>query len=108
MEKVGQKEQITQLEELLQKCTRFLPWTEIAKLIYEKGFCRPLYTAHEIYNRLCNVECNVNSSALDYAYKLEAEWAKIFEDYSKEPTVWIEKEPTVWIEDDGKLKNIGK
>lgn len=90
MEKVSQKEQIAQLEELLQKCTRFLPWTEIAKLIYGKGFCQPIYTAHEIYDRLSKVECPTNVSALDYAFKLDAEWDKIFEEYGKEKTVWIE------------------
>ena len=90
MEKVSQKEQIAQLEKLLQKCTRFLPWTEIAKLIYGKGFCQSIYTAHEIYDRLSKVECPINASALDYAFKLNAEWDKIFEEYGKENKVWIE------------------
>lgn len=90
MEKVSQKEQIAQLEELLQKCTRFLPWTEIAKLIYAKGFRQPLYTAHEIYERLSAVECPSDASALDYAFKLDAEWDKIFEEYGEEKKTWIE------------------
>lgn len=58
-----------------------IPTLKFAQCLYSAGYKKVSDVIEEIRQRMYKVECSIQATALDYAYKLNAEWDKIFEEY---------------------------